>query len=66
MQVGVATAFRDGAQGVGGQFAGGGEALFGGVGVRRVKFSASDATETGVSAFAGADLTLSLAFNFGR
>ena len=58
MQVGVATAFRDGAQGVGGHFAGGGEALFGGAGIRRVNFSPFDATETGVSAFAGADLAV--------
>ncbi|MGH9253237.1 MAG: hypothetical protein ACRD3C_01570 [Vicinamibacterales bacterium] len=59
MQVGVSAAFRDGAQGVGGHFAGGGQALFGGVGLGVVNFSDLDATQTNITAFGGADLGVS-------
>jgi hypothetical protein len=56
LQVAVAAAFTDGAQAVGGEFAGGGRALFGGVGVSVINFPDVDATSTEVSAFGGADL----------
>jgi hypothetical protein len=56
MQVGITAAFRDGANGVGGHFATGGQAIFGGVGVGVVNVSDLDSTETSVTAFGGADL----------
>jgi hypothetical protein len=56
LQVGVNASFREGANGVGGHFAGGGQALFGGVGVGVVNFTDLDATETRVIAFGGAEL----------
>jgi len=59
MQVGVSAAFRDGAHGVGGHFAGSGQALFGGIGIGVVNFSGLDATQTNITAFGGADLGVS-------
>lgn len=55
-QVGVGAAFRDGAQGFGGQFAAGGTALFAGAGVAVLSFSDLDATQTNINIFAGTDL----------
>ena len=54
-QVGVSTFFTDGARGVEGTFAGGGESLFAGVGVSVTNFTAVDVRATGVAAFAGAE-----------
>jgi hypothetical protein len=56
LQVDVNASFRDGANGVGGHVATGGEALFGGVGVGVVNFNDLDATETSVTVFGGAEL----------
>jgi hypothetical protein len=55
-QVGVAAAFTDGARGVSGEFAAGGEALFAGGGVGVVNFDDFDATATNIFGFGGADL----------
>ena len=56
MQVGLAASFTDGARGVGGTFAFGGESLFAGAGVSVLNFSDLDSLATDVSAFVGADL----------
>lgn len=54
-QVGITAAVTDGAQGVGGTFAGGGESLFAGVGVSVLNYSDIDARATTVSGFGGAE-----------
>jgi len=56
LQVGVSAAFRDGAQGVGGSFAAGGEALFAAGGVSVLNFDDVDSSATGVSGTIGVDL----------
>jgi hypothetical protein len=55
-QIGVSAAFRDGAQGVGGSFAGGGDDIFGVAGVSVLNFSNLDSSATSVSGSIGADL----------
>jgi hypothetical protein len=55
-QVGIAASFTDGARGVEGTFAGGGETLFAGAGVSVVNFTDADVRAAGVSAFAGAEV----------
>ena len=57
-QVGVGAAFREGAQGFGGQFSAGGSALFAGAGVAVLNFSDLDATQTNINVAAGTDLGL--------
>jgi hypothetical protein len=54
-QVGITAAVTDGAQGVGGTFAGGGESLFAGVGLSVLNYSGIDARSTTVSGFGGAE-----------
>jgi hypothetical protein len=56
LQVGVSAAFRDGAQGVGGSFGAGGEALFASGGVSVVNFDGADSSQTSVSGTIGMDL----------
>ncbi len=55
-QVGASAAFRDGAQGVGGSFGAGGEALFAAAGVSALNFDGADSSQTSVSGTIGADL----------
>ena len=55
-QVGIGASFTDGARGVEGTFAGGGESLFAGAGVSVVNFTDVDVRAAGVSAFLGAEL----------
>lgn len=57
-QVGVATAFQDGARGVGGTIAAGGESLFAGAQLSMLSFSNVDASHTNIAAFGGADLAV--------
>ena len=54
-QVGIAASFTEGARGVEGTFAGGGESLFAGVGVSVTNFTGADVRSAGVNAFAGAE-----------
>lgn len=56
LQVGASAAFRDGAQGVGGSFAAGGEALFAAGGVSVLNFDDVDSSATSVSGTIGVDL----------
>lgn len=56
MQVGFGASFGDGVRGVGGTFAGGGESIFGGIGLSVINFTAIDELATTVSAFGGAEL----------
>jgi hypothetical protein len=55
-QAGVTAALRDGAQGVGGSFGGGGEDIFAVAGVSVLNFSDVDSSATSVSGTIGADL----------
>jgi hypothetical protein len=55
-QVGVAASFTEGLRAVEGTFAGGGESLFGGVGLSILNFTGLDDRAVGVSAFGGAEL----------
>jgi hypothetical protein len=57
-QVGVATAFQDGARGVGGTFAAGGESVFAGAQLSMLSFSNVDAHQTNIAAFGGADVAV--------
>jgi hypothetical protein len=57
-QVGVTAAFTEGAQGVGGEFAAGGDALFAGGGIAVLNFDEVDATATSIFGFGGADLAV--------
>jgi hypothetical protein len=54
-QVGLIAAFTEGAQGVGGTFAAGGESLFAGAGVSVTGFDDLGSNATAVDAFAGAE-----------
>lgn len=55
-QVGIAASFTDGARGVEGTFAGGGETVFAGAGVSVVNFTDIDVRAAGASLFAGAEV----------
>lgn len=57
LQVGLAAAFTEGARGVGGTFAGGGEVFFAGAGVSVLNYTDLDVRSTAVSAFGGAEVT---------
>lgn len=56
LQVGLGVGFTDGLRVVEGTFAGGGETLFGGVGVSVLNFTEVDARTAGVSLFGGAEV----------
>jgi hypothetical protein len=55
-QAGVAASFTEGLRAVEGTFAGGGESLFGGIGLSILNFTDLDDRAVGVSAFGGAEL----------
>jgi hypothetical protein len=55
-QAGLSAAFTEGARGVGGTFAGGGETLFAGAGLSVVNFTDLDVRSAAVSGFAGAEV----------